>query len=135
MREESFCNNGRCKRVRMGEERHSKHLTDKTSKKPDNDEFFRNRKKVQGSFYLLIVCSGIISYVPNSPFFSEIFKENPLMSFLQIVYASLSVLMVGLAFAILNRGTNIKTEDRIRRIENKLDKILEHRDNVLQTKF
>jgi len=120
MQMENLCNNGRCKKVRMGEERHSKHLNDNVSKNSDKDDVFRSTSKVQALFFTLVILGGILTYLSATSVI-----ENPIT---KIIASTIAFIMIGLAFAVLNKGSTIHTEDRIRRIESKLDKILEHRE-------
>lgn len=117
MIEENLCNDGRCKRVRRGEERHKQHLTEKESKHTNNknsndseiDAFFRNRRSVQILFYILITIAGILSY------FSITISETVF----KVIFTTFTVVFIGLAFAVLNKGDSMKTRDKI-------DKILKH---------
>ena len=130
MNKEEICNDGRCKRVRMGEEIHSKHLNKKIIKKSNNNAFFRNYTKVQVFFWLLIIGGTSVTFHANNPYVDPLI----LHPILKIALTTIGIVMINLAFVILNKGISIHTEDRIRRIESKLDKILEHRDNVFQNK-
>ena len=89
-----------------------------------NDDFWLKPKLVQGMFFVLIILGGMLTYLDN--WVSDQLSKVTLSIF--------SIVMIGLAFATLNKGSSVKTEDRIRRIESKLDKILEHRDDVIQNK-
>lgn len=51
MTNENLCNNGKCKKVRLGEERHSKHLKEKKIKKSDKYDVFRKSNQVQALFF------------------------------------------------------------------------------------
>lgn len=117
----------------MGEERHEKHLNEKTTKKKtDKLDFFRSSKKVQGAFYALVISGGLITFLTDNPIGPySLLTEN---FALKATYTIVGLILVGLAFAVLNKGSTIHTEDRVKRIESKLDKILERRDNVFQNK-
>lgn len=130
--DENLCNDGRCKRVRMGEERHPKHLKEKIKTKKDKNKPFRNAKIVYVLFFGLVISGGMITYLTNT----TIDLAKPLNEYpaLKAAYTTVGLILVGLAFAVLNKGTNMEMYDRVERIEKKLDKILEHRDNVLQNK-
>jgi len=122
--DENLCNDGRCKRVRMGEKRHPKHLKEKENIPEDKDAPFRNPNFVSLLFYILLAVAGFLTYTST---ITDV-------TILKIVSSTLSVAFIGVAIQVLAKGDSVKTRDRIARIEEKLDKILENRDNVLQNK-
>lgn len=127
MNDENLCNNGYCKKVRSGEERHLKHLNEKKQKIKDKEDTWRNSNQVQSLFFALAILGVIIGYLSTS-------SQYATMPIMAIALSILSFILGALAFAVFNKGMMIKTEDRIRRIEAKLDRILEHRDDVFQNK-
>ncbi|MBN4046084.1 hypothetical protein JYT57_00200 [Nitrosarchaeum koreense] len=144
MTAENLCDDGRCKRVRMGEEKHLKHLEGKKSKTVDPDEFFRHRNQVHLLFFGLIVLGGFLAFLEDNPF--ELSPVNDgstddvqvetiakaFSTYEQIAFKVLALILIGLAFAVLNKGEAMKMRDQIHRIESKLDKILERRTDVFQ---
>ncbi len=131
MSKENLCNDGKCKINRLGTE-HPKHLNENIKTKEDKDEPFRNPTKVQGLFLALVILGGVITFVTNNPLYPENpINENPA---LRATYTTIGLIIFGLAFAVLNKGTNMKMYNAVERIEKKLDKILEHRDDALQNK-
>lgn len=130
MSTQNLCNDGRCKKVRMGEPRHPKHLDKKTNPK-DKDHVLRSPTKVQILFGMLVILGTTIMILTNDPNENAPLKDFPI---LKTIYTAFGLIMFGLAFALLNVVRTVRTEDRIRRIEEKLDRILEHRDNVIQNK-
>ena len=119
-----LCEDGRCKRVRLGEERHSKHVNDAHLENSDRDAPFRNRKFVMAIFYSFIIIAGIFTFLTTT--------VTDLL--VKVITSTFIVIFIGLAFAVLNKGDNIRMRDQVHRIESKLDKILEHRDDVFQNK-
>ena len=130
MNDENLCNDGKCKRVRLGEDRHSKHKNQKTHKSNKYD-VFRNPNQVQGLFFGLVILGGIITFLANTSDENYPIMGNPII---KISFTAIGFVLIGLAFAVLNKGSTIHTEDRIERIEKKLDKLLEHRDDIFQNK-
>ena len=130
MNDENLCNDGKCRRVRLGEERHSKHKNQKIQKSEKYD-IFRKPNQVQILFFGLIVLGGIITFLTNNSNENYPVMDNPII---KISFTTIGFILIGLAFAVLNKGSTIHTEDRIQRIEKKLDKLLEHRDDVFQNK-
>ena len=128
MSKENLCNDGRCKINRMGKE-HPKHLNENKTTKKDKDEPFRNPNIVYVLFFALVISGGMIAFLTNTSI--DLAKPLNEIPALKAAYTTMGLILVGLAFAVLNKGTNMKMYDRVERIEKKLDKILENRDNVL----
>lgn len=115
---------------RYSDKDHSKHkgkITDKElqdinkiMKNSDNDAPFRNRKIVMSLFYILITIAGILTFVTTATTIDNLIVK--------IVASTFTVVLIGLAFAVLNKGDSMKTRDKIDSIETKLDKILERMD-------
>ena len=87
-------------------------------------EFWINSNKIMIMFFILIAFGGLYIYA------STVIE----IQYVETLMVLISYVFIGLAFAVLNKGRSIKTEEKIERIEKKLDKILEHRDDVLQNK-
>ena len=102
------------------------HQTDNTYKSElqDRDAPFRNRTFVQGMFYLFVILAGLLTFAATT-------VNN---SIVKIVASIFIVVMIGLAFAVLSKGDNMKTRDKIDNILKKLDRFFENRSNVFQNK-
>ena len=79
LNKEEICNDGKCKRVRMGNKIHSKHLNEKTIKKSDKNTTFRSPNQVQLLFAALIILGGIITFLTNNPYGEDPLKNNPIL--------------------------------------------------------
>ena len=71
-----LCEDGRCKRVRLGEERHSKHVNDAHLENSDRDAPFRNRKFVMAIFYSFIIIAGIFTFLTTTVTYSPSIDAN-----------------------------------------------------------
>jgi len=124
MSDKKYCDNGDCPRVRDGEVLHLQHLKTEDSRSTENidlghldkDSFFRSRRKVQGLFTFLITLAGILSFVSTFEIVIQIVK---------IAATILSIVSIGLALAVLNKGDSMKSRDQIDSIEKKMNTILE----------
>ena len=81
-----------------------------------NKDFWSSPNKVMVLFFMYIGLAGLFIYLATTVDIQPI----------EVLMVIVSYVLIGLAFAILNKGSSAKMEERVRRIENKLDKILEH---------
>jgi len=149
MSKETLCNDGRCKRVRMGEEKHSNH--DNPKKEPKRwinaEKAIKNMKKITIGFIVIAIVVGILIQIifdpplfllekGVTPLFSQDGEEYVPLNLLNITTLSAEIIfgtfiaLIVYVYSKRQQEENTKITNNMKNSVTKVQKIIEEQENL-----